>query len=133
MYENLKLARQEQLRFFTDFELRNEEKPVVMQNNSADVTLEFKLMPDGGKRYVYRDRRIFLPGITEQYQYYHPDYSKRTLPPDYYDYRRTLYWNATAQPDENGQLQVRFYNNGKRTRMQVSVAGIGPDGQPLYY
>ena len=106
---------------------------MVMQNNTADVTLEFKLMPDGGKRYVYRDRRIILPGIAEQYQYYHPNYNQRKLPPDYYDYRRTLYWNATAQPDENGQLQVNFYNNGKRTRMQVSVAGIGPDGQPLYY
>ena len=130
---NLKLARQDEIRFFSDFELRNEEKPVVMQNNTADVTLEFKLMPDGGKRYVYRDRRIILPGIAEQYQYYHPNYNQRKLPPDYYDYRRTLYWNATAQPDENGQLQVNFYNNGKRTRMQVSVAGIGPDGQPLYY
>ena len=133
VYENLKLARQEQLRFFTDFELRNEEKPVVMQNNAADITLEFQLMPTNSKRYVYRDRRIILPGVTEQVQFYHPDYSKRTLPPDYYDYRRTLYWNANAQPDDDGQLKVRFYNNGKRTRMQVSVAGIGPDGQPLYY
>ena len=133
VYENLKLARQEQLRFFTDFELRNEEKPVVMQNNAADITLEFQLMPTNSKRYVYRDRRIILPGVSEQIQFYHPDYSNRTLPPDYYDYRRTLYWNANAQPDDDGQLKLKFYNNGKRTRMQVSVAGIGPDGQPLYY
>ena len=104
-----------------------------MQNNAADIMLEFQLMPTNSKRYVYRDRRIILPGVSEQIQFYHPDYSNRTLPPDYYDYRRTLYWNANAQPDDDGQLKLKFYNNGKRTRMQVSVAGIGPDGQPLYH
>ena len=99
----------------------------VDEATMASMTLEPQL------DMTYGDRRIILPGIAEQYQYYHPNYNQRKLPPDYYDYRRTLYWNATAQPDENGQLQVNFYNNGKRTRMQVSVAGIGPDGQPLYY
>ena len=41
VYERLKLNRQDQIRLFTDFELRNEDRPVPMQSTVADVTLDY--------------------------------------------------------------------------------------------
>ena len=132
VFNNLKLARQDEVRFFSDFELRNEDRPIVMQTDAPDVTLEFELMPNDTKRYVYRDRRVLLPGISIPDAYYQPDYSRRPLPDDWYDYRRTLYWDPNAKPDDDGQLTIHFYNNGKTTRLRVSAAGITADGMPVY-
>ena len=128
---NIKLARQDEVRMFTDFELRNEDRPIVMQNDAPDVTLEFELMPNETKRYVYRDRRVYLSGVTVPDTYYQPDYSRRPLPDNWYDYRRTLYWNPNAKPDSNGQLTISLWNNGKNSRIRVSAAGITSDGMPV--
>jgi hypothetical protein len=131
VFNNLKLARQDEVRFFSDFELRNEDRPIVMQNDAPDVTLQFELMPNDTKRYVYRDRRVILPGISIPNAYYQPDYSRRPLPADWYDYRRTLYWDPNAKPDSDGRLTIHFYNNGKTSRIRVSAAGITTDGTPV--
>ena len=124
VYERLKLNRQDQIRLFTDFELRNEDRPVPMQSTVADVTLDYMLMPDDTKRYTYRDRRIILDGMYEPNDFYHPDYSHQPLPADFRDYRRTLYWNPNARLDADGRFTASFYNNGKPTRLRVSTAGI---------
>ena len=124
VYERLKLNRQDQIRLFTDFELRNEDRPVPMQSTVADVTLDYMLMPDDTKRYTYRDRRIILDGMYEPDDFYHPDYSHQPLPDDLRDYRRTLYWNPNARLDADGRFTASFYNNGKPTRLRVSTAGI---------
>lgn len=124
VYERLKLNRQDEIRLFTDFELRNEDKHVEMQSTVADVTLDYMLIPDDAKRYTYRDRRIILDGMYEPDDFYHPDYSHQTLPDDFRDYRRTLYWNPNARLDEEGRFTASFYNNGKPTRIRISTAGI---------
>ena len=129
--DNIKLARQDEVRVFTDFELRNEDRPIVMQNDAPDVTLEFELMPNETKRYVYRDRRVYLSGVTVPDTYYQPDYSRRPLPDNWYDYRRTLYWDPNAKPDSNGQLTISLWNNGKNSRIRVSAAGITSEGMPV--
>lgn len=125
VFNNVKLNRQDEIRLFTDFELRNEDKHIEMQTTVADVTLDYMLMPDDTKRYTYRDRRIILDGMYEPDDFYHPDYSHRPLPADLQDHRRTLYWNPNARLDANGRFVARFFNNGKRTRIKVSAAGIG--------
>ena len=122
--DNVKLNRQNQIRLYTDFELRNEDKRVVMQSTVADVTLDYMLLPDDTKRYTYRDRRYILDGMYEPDDFYHPDYSQRPLPADLQDHRRTLYWNPNARPDAEGRFTATFYNNGKQTRIKVSTAGI---------
>jgi len=124
IYDRIKLNRQDEIRLFTDFELRNEDKHVEMQSTVADVTLDYMLIPDDMKRYTYRDRRIILDGMYEPDDFYHPDYSQKPLSDDVKDYRRTLYWNPNAKLDETGKFTATFYNNGKSTRMRVSTAGI---------
>ena len=124
VFENSKLNRQWEMRLFTDFELRNEDKHVEMQSTVADVTLDYVLMPDDTKRYTYRDRRIILDGMYMADDFYHPDYSRRPLPADLQDHRRTLYWNPNARLDEEGHFTARFFNNGKPTRIKVTTAGI---------
>ena len=129
VFDNMKLNRQWEMRLFTDFELRNEDKHVEMQTTVADVTLDYMLMPDDTKRYTYRDRRIILDGMYEPDDFYHPDYSQRPLPADLQDHRRTLYWNPNAHPDADGHFTARFYNNGKPSRLKVTTAGIIPRSQ----
>jgi hypothetical protein len=124
VFSNLHLNRQDEIRLFTDFELRNEDKPKEHATTIADVTLDFRLMPDDSKRYTYRDRRIILHGIHDPASFYHPDYSRQPLPETVKDYRRTLYWNPNAKPDADGRFTARFYNNGKPTRIKVSTAGV---------
>lgn len=129
----MKLARQDIVRFYTDFDLRNEDQPVVMQNDAADITLQFDLLPSEGERPVWRDRRIIVPGIIEPDEFYlKPDYSRRPPRPDSYDYRRTLYWDPAATPDDDGRLRLHLYNNGKQSRICVSAAGIDEEGRLLY-
>ena len=124
VFDRIKLNRQDEIRLFTDFELRNEDRPVPMQSMVADVTLDYMLLPDDGKRYTFRDRRIILDGMFEPADFYHPDYSRKPLDADVKDYRRTLYWNPNAKLDADGRFTATFYNNGKTSRMKVSTAGI---------
>ena len=133
MAANMRLSRQNVVRCYTDFELRNEDRPVPMETETADVTLQFDLIPDDGERYVWRDRRLILPGIIEPDEFYlKPDYSRRPPREDSYDYRRTLYWDPAATPDDDGRLRLHLFNNGKQSRICVSAAGIGEDGKLLY-
>ena len=124
VYRNIHLNRQKDIRLFTDFELRNEDKPQEVSSSLADVTLDFVLMPDDAKRYTYRDRRIILHGMYFPDEFYHPDYSNARLPEA--DHRRTLYWNPNANLDADGHYKATFYNNGRNTRIRVSTAGVMP-------
>ena len=124
VFDRIKLNRQDEIRLFTDFELRNEDRPVPMQSTVPDVTLDYMLLPDDAKRYTFRDRRIILDGMYEPDDFYHPDYSHRPLDADMQDYRRTLYWNPNAQLDADGRFTATFYNNGKPTRIKISTAGV---------
>jgi len=122
--DNLRMNRQKEIRLFTDFELRNEDKPKEQAFAVADVTLDFVLLPDNTKRYTYRDRRIVLHGMFLPDAFYQPDYSKACLPQS--DHRRTLYWNPNASLDADGHYSATFYNNGHHTRIRVSTAGVFP-------
>ena len=130
IFEKLRLNRMKDIRVFTDYELRTDSGD-VQETNSAAVTLDFVPMPDDSKRYTYRDRRYILDGISYAEQFYCPDYSQAT-PAEPSDYRRTIYWNPNAKFNENGEFHVKAFNNCRETRVTVSAAGIGPDGQ-MYY
>jgi hypothetical protein len=130
--KDLKLNRQDNIRIFTDFELRNEDKDVPQQTCVPDVTLDFMLLEGDGKRYTYRDRRLILPGMYEPDDFYHPNYSQRPLPDGVKDYRRTLYWNPNASLKEDGTFTCSFFNNSKQTRIKVSAMGITESGKPIY-
>ncbi len=124
VFKNIHLNRQNEVHLFTDFELRNEEKPLDQGSTVADVTLDFVLFDDDAKQYTYRDRRIVLHGMYMPDDFYHPDYSRRPLPDQVHDYRRTLYWNPNATLDADGRFTATFYNNCKPTRIKVSTAGV---------
>ena len=130
--QDIMLNRQDKIRLYTDFELRNEEKRVEQNINAPDVTLDFMLFEDGGKTYTYRDRRLILQGMYAPYEFYHPNYSQRPLPDSLQDYRRTLYWNPNARLDEEGRFSCSFYNNGKQTRIRVAAVGLTQDGKPVF-
>lgn len=124
IYKDLFLRRQQTVKFYTDFDLRNCDRYMEMSSQTADVTLDFETIPDDGTRYTMRDRSLVLPGIAEPDEYYHPDYSHRQLP-RYADYRRTLYWNPSLRVGATSKAHATFYNNSQKTCIQVSAMGMG--------
>lgn len=128
--KNLYLRCLDEIRIFTDFELRHPEKPLV-HTLEPDIIIDFVLMPNESRRYSYRDRRIKLPGFHMPAQFYNPDYSKRPLPAEASDFRRTLFWNANAPVDSQGRCSISFYNNSTAQQLHISVAGISSQGQPV--
>jgi hypothetical protein len=131
IFKDLHLSRLMDVRIFSDYEPRNEDSTLMQSNYLADATVEMVPIPADGRQVVYRDRHIFIQGMSEPMDFYQPDYSRRQLA-EPADYRRTLYWNPNARSDEEGRFRATFYNNGKETRIKVSAAGITPDGRLLW-
>lgn len=130
VFKNLHLKRLDKFRFYTDYEPRNPEDRHTEALNTEDINMMYQLLPDDGTRYTYRDRRYLFDGFAEPEQFYTPDYSK-AKPANKKDYRRTLYWNPNAMPDDDGNFNVMLYNNSRDTRVKTSVAGVTSDGKFL--
>ena len=134
--EPIRLKRLKTINLFSDFELRNEDRPLIhaqdMSINNSDMVVDMVTLLNDATRPTFRDRWLILPGIYEPDDFYHPDYTHSTPSTEVKDYRRTLYWNPNAVLDENGQYHARFYNNGKTTRIKVSAAGLTTSGKPIY-
>ena len=134
--EPIRLKRLKTINLFSDFELRNEDRPLIhaqdMSINNSDMVVDMVTLLNDATRPTFRDRWLILPGIYEPDDFYHPDYTHSTPSAEVKDYRRTLYWNPNAILDENGQYHARFYNNGKTTRIKVSAAGLTTSGKPIY-
>lgn len=131
LYEDLHLRRLMDVRLFTDCSLRTLEEDRERSSVQSDVAVEFVTIPDDATQYSFRDRRVIVEGITFPNKFYSPDYSQRPLP-ELRDYRRTLYWNANAKPDAEGNVSIEFYNNSRRTRYVVEAMGIAEDGTPVW-
>ena len=129
---NLKLARLQNIRVFTDYEPRNEDSTMVESLHLADATVDMENIPDDGTQVVYRDRHIFIHGFNEPAEFYQPDYSHRPVGSYPADYRRTLYWNPNARSDEEGRFTATFSNNSKETRIRISAAGVTTGGSLLF-
>jgi hypothetical protein len=145
--EPILLKRLKNINIFSDFELRNEDRPMVHAQDQSiiqtitdestgeiitiDGVLDYVTLLNDATRPTFRDRWLILPGMYEPDDFYHPDYTNFTPSSIVKDYRRTLYWNPNATLDENGQYHARFYNNGKTTRVKVSAAGITTTGKPV--
>lgn len=130
VFKNLHLKRLDKFRFYTDYEPRNPEDRHTEALNTEDINMMYQLLPYDGTRYTYRDRRYLFDGFAEPEQFYTPDYSKAKLA-NKKDYRRTLYWNPNAMPDDEGNFNVTLYNNSRDTRVKTSVAGVTSDGKFL--
>jgi len=132
IYDDLLLARLQNVRIYSDYEPRKEDSLMVESHYIADMTVEMEPIADDGRQVVFRDRHIYLHGMSEPADFYQPDYSQRPVDAKPADYRRTLYWNPNARTDEDGRFVTTFYNNGKDTRIKISAAGVTPDGRLLF-
>jgi len=76
------------------------------------------------------DKRITtVDGFSRPYSFYSPEYPTGPIPGDV-DYRRTLYWNPNVITDENGNVNVEFYNSSITRHFNVEAAGITSSGIP---
>ena len=125
VFKDLKLKRLQTAKFYTDFSLREDDHP-EMNSKSADVVVDYDMMPQDATRYTMRDRRIVLHGFTMPDEFYHPDYSQTPLPSTK-DYRRTLYWNPNLKFDGT-ETHVDFYNGSRSATLSISGAAIGANG-----
>lgn len=115
---------------YTDYAPRREGDRRYAQSNQPTVAVDLRRMPDGGQRMTWRDRRMVLTGFAVCEDFYQPDYSKQR-PAQPTDYRRTLYWNPNVPLDANGRAEIRFFNNSRTSRLQLSAEGMTSSGQPL--
>ena len=132
LYGKLKLKRLRDVRVFTDYEPRTEDSTMVESHYLADATVEMVPFDDGAEQPTFRDRHILFHGFNAAEDFYHPDYSSRSVDEKPADYRRTLYWNPNAVTDDQGHFTAIFYNNGKETRIRMTAAGITSDGRLLH-
>ena len=65
-------------------------------------------------------RRTHIDGYSEVIDYYHPQYDREIIPGEV-DYRRTLYWNPYLEFDEEGKVNVMFYNNGICKELKIDL------------
>ena len=71
-------------------------------------------------------RKTWLEGYSAVSEFYSPNYSE--LPPEFNDYRRTLYWNPMVTTDETGKAKIQFYNNSSCTNFSISAETVTEDG-----
>ncbi len=148
----MRLSRMQDLRVFTDYDLRGGDSIEVAGAYEPDATVELIPYEGGGRQLVFRDRHIYLNGMNRAAQFYQPDYSARQpaapapaaspsgpattpdgSPSGPADHRRTLYWNPNARSDADGRFTATFYNNSKETRIKLSAAGVTTDGRLIAY
>jgi len=70
-------------------------------------------------------RKTWLTGYSAASEFYSPDYSSLPLESDC---RRTLYWNPSVTPDENGNANIKFYNNSSSKSFKISAETITQSG-----
>lgn len=118
--------------FYSDYSPRMYGNKLYYGSGEPKTKLVMYPYPDGSRRMTYRDRRYVLEGFAYPAQFYNPDYSKQVPPEDKKDYRRTLYWNPNLKLDENGEAEIRFYNNCRTSQLSVEAEGQSPDGTLLW-
>ena len=118
--------------FYSDYSPRLYGNNMYYGSNEPKTKLVRYPYPDGSRRITYRDRRYFLPGFAYPAEFYSPDYSKQVPSDDKKDYRRTLYWNPNLKLNEEGEAEVKFYNNCRVTQLSVDAEGQAADGTLLW-
>ena len=118
--------------FYSDYSPRLYGNNMYYGSNEPKTKLVRYPYPDGSRRITYRDRRYFLPGFAYPAEFYSPDYSKQVPSDDKKDYRRTLYWNPNLKLNEEGEAEVKFYNNCRTSVLSVDAEGQAADGTLLW-
>ena len=121
--------------FYSDYSPRLYGNDMYYGSNEPKTKLVQYPFPDGSRRLTYRDRRYVIPGFAYPAQFYSPDYSKTELPlkgDGGSDYRRTLYWNPNLKLNDEGEAEVRFFNNSRVTQLSVDAEGQASDGTLLW-
>ncbi len=121
--------------FYSDYSPRLYGNDMYYGSNEPKTKLVQYPFPDGSRRLTYRDRRYVIPGFAYPAQFYSPDYSKTELPlkgDEGSDYRRTLYWNPNLKLNDEGEAEVKFFNNSRVTQLSVDAEGQASDGTLLW-
>ena len=71
-------------------------------------------------------RKTWIDGYNKPDEFYIPDYSYM---PKENDYRRTLYWNPNLTPNEDGFVEIKFYNNSNSNLLKINAETISNDGK----
>jgi hypothetical protein len=89
-------------------------------------------------RSISANQRMFnsfeKKGFTMIREFYHVDYKKM---PDYNkmatDKRTTLYWNPKAKFNDQGQLNIRFFNSDITQQFKITAQGIDQKGRFIFF
>jgi hypothetical protein len=61
--------------------------------------------------------------------YTSPESKQNRIP----DFRNTLYWNPSVQPDKNGKYQVEFWSSDFASDYVINIQGVADDGRSVSF
>lgn len=125
-----KLCNLDSVFIYTDFAPRLAGNVLWDGGDQPDVTVDLHLYPNSQRQVTYRDRFYLRQGFNVVEDFYQPDYSK-AIPAERTDHRRTLLWLPNVMLDENGEADIKAWNNSRNTRVKVSVNGVDMGGVVL--
>jgi len=75
----------------------------------------------------------FMDGFYNSRTFYAPSYEEKKDSDTYDpDIRNTLYWNPYIHPNENGEVEINYFNSEvKKTKVNIVLEGISENGIPL--
>lgn len=117
---------------YTDYSPRLEGDSRYVGSNQPEVQIADYPYADNLTRPTYQDRCLRLQGFSVAAEFYHPNYSKHTLPEGQQDYRRTLYWNPDLKLNKKGEAEVTFWNGSRTTRLSAEAEGMTAKGFLLF-
>lgn len=87
------------------------------------------IVPDLANTYG-TTRYTSIQGYNESKQFYSPDYSKAKPAADKKEHRRTILWNPQLTTNNDGSIEIEFYNSYSCNTLTVDITGR--DGQTFY-
>jgi len=64
------------------------------------------------------------------YTFTSPEYSSAVLKSNHIpDFRNTLYWNPSLQPDKNGKYIIEFWSSDFASDYEINIQGVADDGK----
>lgn len=87
------------------------------------------IIPDLANTYG-TTRYTSIQGYNESKQFYSPDYSKAKPAADKKEHRRTILWSPQLTTNNDGSINVEFYNSCSCNTLTVDITGR--DGQAYY-
>ncbi|KJD36693.1 hypothetical protein PW52_03360 [Tamlana sedimentorum] len=80
---------------------------------------------------IYHTVKDDIDGFYKARAFYVPNPSEKNEDSSKYAIRNTLYWNPYVHPENNGEIQLKYFNSSVETEVQITLEGLTATGIPV--